>query len=455
MNKLKNTSVLIFFGLLLFSFQTFAQELGDAPTDDLGDVSDSFQENFFEALKQRAIENYELALDALHKAEKAAKEDPANVAAVNFQIAKNLVSMKRLEDAETYFELVLKSQGDRLDVMEALYDLYYQQKNYQKAIPLVKRLIKKDEDYKEDLANLYHKTKQYDDALMLLDELDESWGETTYRNVLRRQIYKITGNSEGAISNLEEKIEKNPKNEQDYLNLIFLYSEQGAVEKAFTTAKELLKSNPKSELVHFALYKFYLDEGNTKEAIASMNTVFASSKVSKENQYKVLGDFLQFVNANPSFEQDLEKTIALLSDSDNGQVYEKVGDYYVSKERKADALKFYEKGIKNDPDNFSLLKNTLLLQIDFQKYTEAISLSKEGIEIFPSQPLLYLANGVANIALQNSNDAIDSLETGLDYILENPIMEKDYYEQLQIAYTQKGDTKNAAKYAKRAATIQL
>ena len=62
---------------------------------------------------------------------------------------------------------------------------------------------------------------------------------------------------------------------------------------------------------------------------------------------------------------------------------------------------------------------------------------------------------MANIALQNNNDAIESLETGLDYILENPIMEKDYYEQLQIAFTQKGDTKNADKYAKRAAAIQL
>ena len=455
MNKLKNIFLLIFCGILFFPFQTFAQELGDAPTDDLGNVSDAFQENFFEALKQRAIENHELALEALVKAEKAAKKDPENVAAVNFQIAKNLVSVRRLEDAEPYFDLVLKSQGDRLDVMEALYDLYYRQRNYQKAIPLVKRLIEKDADYKEDLANLFHKTKQYDDALLLLDELDESWGETTYRNALRRQIYSVTGNSEGAISNLEGKIDKNPKKEQDYLNLIFLYSEQGDPQKAFNTAKELLKNNPKSELVHFALYKFYLDEGNTKEAIASMKTVFGSSKVSKENQYKVLGDFIQFVNANPSYERELEKTISLFSDSDNGQVYEKVGDYYISKDRKADALKFYEKGIKNDPDNFSLLKNTLLLQIDFQQYTDAVSLSKEGIEIFPSQPLLYLVNGVANIALQNTNDAIESLETGLDYILENPIIERDYYEQLQIAFTLKGDTKNANKYAKRAAEIQL
>jgi len=283
----------------------WAQE--EEVTDDLGNVSDAFQEHYFEALKQRAISNHELALEALLKAEKAAKGDEENIAAVNFQIAKNLVSVRRYEDAVPYFEKVITSQGDRLDVMEAMYDLYYQQRDYTKAIPLVEKLVLKDEDYKEDLANLYHRTKQYDKALRLLDELDDLWGESTYRNTLRRQIYKVTGNTDGAITDLQEKIDKNPKKEQDYLNLIFLYSEQGETEKAFETAKELLKNDPKNEMVHFALYKFYLDAGDTEAAMTSMKKVFASNQLDKESQYKVLGDFIQFVQSNPEFEDELQK----------------------------------------------------------------------------------------------------------------------------------------------------
>ena len=67
--------LLFFFGILFFPKQLIAQEI-QGPTDDLGNVSDAFQENFFEALKQKGIENYELALEALKKAEEAAKEDP-------------------------------------------------------------------------------------------------------------------------------------------------------------------------------------------------------------------------------------------------------------------------------------------------------------------------------------------------------------------------------------------
>jgi tetratricopeptide (TPR) repeat protein len=55
--------------------------------------------------------------------------------------------------------------------------------------------------------------------------------------------------------------------------------------------------------------------------------------------------------------------VNLFADKHDGQVYEKLGDYYVSKGQNEEALVFYEKGVSLDEDNYSLLKNTLLLQI--------------------------------------------------------------------------------------------
>jgi len=428
-------------------------ETVENPMDELGNVSDAFQENFFEGLKQKAIENYELALSALNKAEKAANTEE-NKAVVYFEMGKNHVFLKEYDLAEINFNKVLKSQGDKLDVLEQFYDLYYQQKEYEKSIPLVKKLVEFDEDYKEDLANLYTLTKKYDEALKQLDDLDETWGESDIRNALRAQIYRATGNTEGAIENLEGKIDKNPKSEREYLNLIYLYSEQGNTEKAFETAKNLLKNNPKSEIVHLALYKFYLDDGNATEAINSMKTVFASEDIDKETKYKVLADFIQFVNSNPDYEAELTRVVEQFS-VENGRVYEKIGDYYAAKNRKEDALKAYEKGIVINPDNFNLLKNTILLQIDFQKYEAAAKLSSEGLEIFPAQPLLYLLNGVAYNGLNLSDNAIESLEMGLDFLMEDPKMERDFYNQLSLAYSQKGDAKKAKTYSDKAANLKM
>jgi len=432
-----------------------AQDTDVVPTDDLGNVSDAFQESFFEALKQKGIENYELALNALEKAKRAAKKDPEQEAVVYFETGKNLKFLKRYDEAEENFQKVLQSQGERLDVMEALYDLYYLQRNYTKAIPLVQKLMVIDPDYKEDLANLYHRTKQYDKSLELLDELDESWGESAYRNALRRRIYSATGNSEGAIKNLETKIDKNPEKEQDYLNLIYLYSEQGDTKKAFEVAKELIKNQPNSQLAHLALYKFYLEEGNSAEAMKSMNVVFGSSKIKNESKYKVLADFLGFVAKNPQFEADLDKVIFQFSQEGNGQVYEQLGDYFLAKEDKTTALRFFEKGAALDEDNFSVIKNTLLLQIDVKKFEEAAALSENALGTFPAQSLFYLLNGVANNGLEKYDKAIESLEMGLDFILDDPKMERDFYTELQLANINKGDTNKAKEWAKRAAQLNI
>ena len=452
MSNLKYILILFLFGTLLFPKQATAQET-DQPTDDLGDVSDVFQEYFFEALKQKGIENYELALEALQKAEKATKDNPENLPVVYFEMAKNQTKLNDFDAAEANFKKVIQTKGDNLDVLEALYDLYYQSQNYESAIPLVQKLMVIDEDYKEDLANLYSRTQQYDKAIEVLDELDDSRGENDYRDALRSQIYRQTGNTGGVIEKLEEKIDKNPKKEQDYLSLIYLYSDQNNPEKAFETAKELLANNPKSELVHLALYKFYLEKENPVEALKSMRIVFASEKIDIESKYKVLGDFIQFTNINPEYETELEKVVSNFSKDGNSVVYEKLGDYYLAKNRNEDALNFYEKGVKKDLDNFSLLKNTLLLQLEFGKNTEAADLSKNALEIFPSQPILYLLNGVANNNLKKVEFAIESLETGIDYLFENAKMEKDFYEQLAKAYTLKGDSVKAAQYAKKAEAI--
>ena len=103
--KIKHTFLgLLLFGILCIPIGVYAQD--KTPTDDLGNISDDFQENFFEALKQKGIENYELALNALDKAEVAAKDNQENKAVVYFEkflndgisiLPKNINKYNRIE----------------------------------------------------------------------------------------------------------------------------------------------------------------------------------------------------------------------------------------------------------------------------------------------------------------------------------------------------------------------
>lgn len=446
--KFKVVIFIILFGIFTIPNLSFAQE--DQPQDDLGNVSDEFQEFFFEALKQKAIENYDKAVEALQKCLNIDDDK----AVLYYELGKNYKMLKNFGAAEDALQEAISKEPSNEWYLDELYEVYYQQKDYDKAIKTVKQLVKYHPDYKEDLAALYIRTKKYNQALKLLDEMDEELGVSLSRDQMRNQIYNVTGRDKDRIENLEERVENNPDKESNYLQLIYRYSENGDKEKAYETAKELLKVNPESQLVHLALYKFYLDDGKEDKAIESMKKVLKSAKINADSKVKVLNDFVKFVNSHPEFEDDLLEATTMVSDTENGKTNIEIAQYYLVKNNKPEALKYYQRALKYEPDNFGVIRNVLLLYIDLEDYQKAVDDSKDAIDRFPAQPVLYLINGVAQNNLNNSKEAIEILNEGIDYVIEDNKMLSDFYKQLADAYTKSNNTKKAQEFTKKAQKLE-
>ena len=86
------------FGILFFQQNTYAQvDFNKTPDDDLGNVEDKFQEYFFEALKQKGIENYDRSIKAFLKCIEL--DDSKSV--VYFELGKNYIKLKNFGAAET------------------------------------------------------------------------------------------------------------------------------------------------------------------------------------------------------------------------------------------------------------------------------------------------------------------------------------------------------------------
>ncbi|MGA8853883.1 MAG: tetratricopeptide repeat protein [Christiangramia sp.] len=450
---MKNLLIILVMALLAIPVesQELPQLLKDVNQDDLGNVSDEFQELFFEALKQKGIENHEKAITALEKCLKL----NSNQAIVYFELGKNYRDLEQFDKAIQNFKKANQLEPEKESILVYLFQTYGMTEAYEGAISTIKQLIPFDKAYREDLANLYLLNQDYDAALALLDDLDEELGVNTYRNSLRRQIYARTNNTGAQIDNLQQSISSNPEIEQNYLNLIYIYSEQGADEEAFKVAQELLERNPGSSLAHLALYKFYLDKGDTEAAVASMKTVFESEEIDTESKFKVLNDFLNFVQENPEYDDDLIEVAGKLTEwEDAPKLYEQLGAYYMKKNNRQDALKFFELGLKENPDNFDLIKNTLLLQLEFQKFEAAKELSSEAMESFPSQPMLYLFQGVALNNLKDFEAARNSLSDGLDYLIDDILMEIDFYSQLAISHNGMNNADKAAEYRRKAENLK-
>ncbi|WP_452227195.1 tetratricopeptide repeat protein [Lacinutrix cladophorae] len=443
--------VLFTFGILLFPQVNYAQvDFNKKPDDDLGNNEDAYQELFFEALKQKGIENYDRAIEALLKCEKLDNSDPA----LFFELGKNYSKLKNFGAAEDALQKAIKKQPDNEWYLDELYEVYAKQNDLEKAIKTVKKLVKYHPDYKEDLATLYVKTKKYEEALRVIDEMDAELGVSITRDRVRNMIYNATGNKKEQIKNLEERVEENPDEEKNYLALIFRYSENNEKEKAFETAKKLLDSHPDSEMVHLALYKFYLEDMEAEKAVASMQIALNSRLIKPEAKMMVLSDFVKFVSKNPEYESKLVEITSKIADDEKGKSNIEVAQYFLTKGEKNNALTYYEKALETAPENFGVIRNVLLLYIDVENYSKAVEMSNEALDTYPSQPIFYLVNGVAQNKLNQPEKAIRVLETGLDYVIDDPKMEGDFYKQISISYTQLNNTDKAKTFSDKAKQLE-
>ena len=156
----------VFFGILLAPQFQFGQvDFNKKPDDDLGDLEDQFQELFFEALKQKGIENYDRSVEALIKC--IAIDNSQSV--LYFELGKNYIQLKNFGAAEEALKTAVDKQQDNEWYLEALYSLYVQQNEQDKAIKALKQLVGYHPDYKEELVALYLSAKKYNEALKNAD----------------------------------------------------------------------------------------------------------------------------------------------------------------------------------------------------------------------------------------------------------------------------------------------
>ena len=257
---MKNTSLLLLLFVLLCNS---AVALAQTEPEQIKIESNKFQDLFYESLKQKAIENYDKAILAL---EQCLKFEPQN-ATVHFELGKNYLALKDYKNAYASFEHATQIDPTNKWFWVGMYDVNYATKDFERGIITINKLILFDPKFKEDLTSLYMNTGQYDKALALINELNETTGKTD-----RRESYKIQILSQGKyqnaeILNLTEQIKKYPKEESNYISLIYLYSKNNEVDKVLETARKLESEIPTSEWAQVSLFKYHLEQNKGDKAV--------------------------------------------------------------------------------------------------------------------------------------------------------------------------------------------
>lgn len=107
--------------------------------------------------------------------------------------------------------------------------------------------------------------------------------------------------------------------------------------------------------------------------------------------------------------------------------------------------------LKND---YKSLKLVLEREVKVKDHLNLLKDSQEGIDLYPSQPFLYLMNGLALNNLRKYKDAVLILNTGMDFVVKDPKLEADFMDQLGLSYKGMGQNKKASEYYNKAVDLR-
>jgi tetratricopeptide (TPR) repeat protein len=440
---MKKTAFLGFiFGIFFIPNMLLAQ----TEPEDIAAVSSEFQDNYYESLKQKGIENYDKAIIALEKCLTLEPNNPV----VFFELGKNYLAQKKYKEAYDNFEKVTKIDPKIRWAWVGMYDVCYDTQDYNQAIILVEKLVEFKKDYKEDLVSLYMKTAQFDKALNLINELNETVGKSDKRELYKADILKDAKYQSIEKVDLINKIKNNPKEEANYIALIYMYSQSNQEEKAMEIAQKLENEIPTSDWAQVSLFKFHLNNNDGEKAVKAMNIVLPSSKIDSRIKHRILNEFLIFAKNNPQFEPDLDKAIGYFSDDKDVKVSKEIAKFYYSKKEWKKAEKYLKMHLKSSQDD---IEAQLLLLQTFTELLQFENVSKsadEMTQLFPNQPEFYYYAGLGNNQLNNFKKAKEFLETGVDLIIDDYSLEINFYVQLGEAFNGLGDMKKKEQYFTKA-----
>lgn len=181
--------LLFFLGTNFVPALCYAQEKQEIQIEESADVfledySDDFQENFFEALKQKGIQNYDRAINFLLECKRLQPDNKV----VAYELAKNYHLDKKNIPAQEYAIEALNSDPGNYWYLHTLNAIVGKQGNTVSS--LENEIPYKNDVLKENLAQIYFKDGKLEAALAVLNTLEGSKQRTALEQEINDSLQK-------------------------------------------------------------------------------------------------------------------------------------------------------------------------------------------------------------------------------------------------------------------------
>ena len=104
-----------------------------------------------------------------------------------------------------------------------------------------------------------------------------------------------------------------------------------------------------------------------------------------------------------------------------------------------------KKQYSSDKD-YNSLKKVLEREVKTKQYLLLKTDSENALDLYPGQPYVYLTHAISLNNLRKYKEAIETLNSGLEFLVDDKKLESQFMEQLSLSHKALGENKKATEY---------
>lgn len=395
----------------------------------------NFSYHFFNGNKEKMLGNYEQATANFLQCFRIDNTNPAPM----YELAFLYSFQGKKQEALAFGKKAADLDPKNIWYQQLYADLLEDNGRYAEAVEVYKKIIKNNPvklDIYYQLAEACIYARKWEEAAKVYDMIEGMIGINEETSLQKIRLYKETKKSEKAIAEAQKLIQSSPKEAKYYGILGGLYLEYGMKDKAFETYSNYLKTDPDNSLIRLSLADYYHSNKEDDKAFNEIKIAFKNPDLDIDTKMKILLNYYAVTETNSKFKSEAEELCKILMDVHprDAKSYSMYGDFLYRDKKLEEARSTYRKAIELDSSRYALWNQVLIIDSELSDYESMLRESKTTIDLFPTQPVAYLLNGIANIQLNKYEEAIEVLIQGINYVVKNDLLLSQFYSNLGDTY---------------------
>ena len=432
---------LLFSVFILSSLSTIAQWKSFYPDNkppksqikkDKSDNDLLFNTIYFNALKQKSLENYDQSLKVFQR---CIKMKPNNIEVV-YQASLISSFLGLSSEAILYSEQTVESKPKNIWYLRNHIENLLELPDYKLASEYLLKLVDLEPNNEVNfyqLADSYIYDKNYRKAIFVYNRLEKIRGISKLTSMQKQKLYMQTKNFKMATNEIFKLSDKFPLDLEILEILAECYLLSDKRDLAFDIFKRIALLNPENGKIHLTLANYYRDKNNNNKSYDELRLAFSSSQLSLEVKISILASYFPLLTTNDTLKKQAYELCLIMINIHplSPQVYAIYADLLFSDKKKNQAKELYKKTLKIDKNFKDVWTQLLFIDVEQNNFDSLLLYSFDALNLFPTDPLYYYFYAISNLRINQPIIAFKYLEIGIEYVYDNPPLLKEF--QISLA----------------------